>query len=239
MIKLRNIWFKYPRGSEVLKGVSMDVNEDIVIVMGPNGAGKTTLLKILACLYKPNKGEVIVNGINYWKSNSRDKLRVRRSIVYLHEKPVLFRGKVIDNVMYPLLIRGYSREEAEEEALKQLDLLGIRHLANRDRKQLSAGEAQMVAFARAISTNAQYIILDEPTSALDSERRKNLEEVLIRLRRDGRKIIIATHDRLFAVKLDAKIIEISDGQVRNILHSSELIWEIKNSIVENKLFKKT
>ncbi len=230
MIELRDVWFSYTKDKNVLKGINLKINNNVTIIMGPNGAGKTTLLKIISCLYKPDKGEVLIDGLNFWKANSKDKLSLRRKLVYVHENPVLFKGTVVSNVMYPLLIRGYSRENAKKEALELLNRMGIDHIAFRQRDELSAGEAQLVAFARAIISGAKYIILDEPISSLDLEHRKRLEFNLKDLVREGRKIIIATHDRLFAFKLKARVIEIDQGQLSREFSSEELITELDNII---------
>lgn len=226
MIKLDNIWFSYSKNKPILCGINLEINDPITIIMGPNGAGKTTLLKIIACLYKPDRGRVIINNVDFWSINSRHRLKVRRNIVYIHEKPIIFKGKVIDNIIYPLVIRGYSREKAKAKATKLLRELNIDHLANRRRRELSAGEAQLVAFTRAIISGAKILILDEPTSALDLEHRRYLEIKIKELVKEGKEVIIATHDRLFSIKLEAKIYEINNGNITRLVSSRELIKEL-------------
>jgi len=163
----------------------------------------------------------LINEFDFWSIDSKQRLKIRRNLVYMHEKSILFKGKVIDNIIYPLIIRGYPKEKAKIEATRLLRELDINYLANRRRKELSAGEAQLVAFARAIISGADILILDEPTSALDLEHRRNLEGRIKELTKEGRKVIIATHDRLFAIKLSAKIYEINNGKISRSMMSEE------------------
>ena len=204
MIELRDVWFSYNSGKPIIHGVNLKLSNEITIIIGPNGAGKTTLLKIIACLYKPDKGDVLIDGVNFWKLKSKEKLIMRRKIVYVHENPVLFKGTVMDNVTYPLIIRGHSLEKAREKALKLLKSLKLDYLTDRKRNELSAGESQLVAIARAIISGAKYIVLDEPTSNLDLEHRIVLENIIRAIVKSGKQVIIATHDRLFALKLNTE-----------------------------------
>ncbi len=230
MIIARNVYFIYPNGRQALKNLTLDIKEFPTVIMGPNGSGKTTLLKILALIYKPTKGEVWVDNENYWKLPKHKQLNVRKRVVYLHEKPKLFSWSVLENVAYPLKIRGLNWEEARNEAESLLRELGIQHLKDRSRKQLSAGEAQLVAYARAAIIKPRYFLLDEPTNALDQNKRTILEDHLKKLMNEGTKIIIATHDALLAIKLAKKIVILESGQTISETTSSELLDEIQKSI---------
>jgi len=107
IIKLRGVWHHYPDASSwALKDVSVELGSGgITLVAGHNGSGKTTLLKIAALIYRPTRGEVTVNGRDFWILEEAEKIMVRRRITYIHEKPVLTRGRVLENIMYPLRIR--------------------------------------------------------------------------------------------------------------------------------------
>ncbi len=232
MIELQNVTFVYPNGILALDNVTLKITDEITIIMGANGSGKTTLLKILACLYKPTRGRVLIDGRDFWVLNKKERLKIRRKIVYIHENPVLFRGTVLENIMYPLIVRDHHVEEARKKALSIVEKLGIKHLINRRRQELSAGEAQLVAFARAIVADPEYILMDEPTNALDSEKREIVENFIIQLVKKRRKFVIATHDRLLAARLSSKIIELSEGKILRISSSNELLAKIKSILFQ-------
>jgi len=227
MIELRDVTYTYPNGVTAIRNLTLNIDSGVSILIGPNGSGKTTLLKIMACIYKPQSGTVLIDGKDYWKSNRREQLMIRRNIVYVHEKPILFRGTVIENIMFPLLIRGYERKEAEIRANEILRELGVENLGKRKRKELSAGELQLVAFARAIVVNPKYLLLDEPTNTLDIEKRKIVEKYIRKLSQRNKRIIIASHDRLLAAGLGDRIIILEHGRLKEITTSSKILDEIK------------
>ena len=227
MIELHDVTYTYPNGVTAIRNLTLNIDSGVSILIGPNGSGKTTLLKIMACIYKPQSGTVLIDGKDYWKSNRREQLMIRRNIVYVHEKPILFRGTVIENIMFPLLIRGYERKEAEIRANEILRELGVENLGKRKRKELSAGELQLVAFARAIVVNPKYLLLDEPTNTLDIEKRKIVEKYIRKLSQRNKRIIIASHDRLLAAGLGDRIIILEHGRLKEITTSSKILDEIK------------
>ena len=227
MIEAKNISFTYSNGKTVLRNISLSIRDGVTVLMGPNGSGKTTLLKILGLIYKPSGGEVFIDGENYWGLPKEKQIETRRKLVYLHEKPRLFKGSVLDNVAYPLTIRGYPKEEAKEKARKILEELGIAHLENRRRKQLSAGEAQLVSYARAAITNPKHMILDEPTNTLDRQKREAIENHIKKITKKGTSVVIATHDTLLALKTATKIITLENGQKTTETTPKQLLKEIQ------------
>jgi len=213
IIELRDVWFTYPGSREpALRGVSIAIRSgEAVLVQGPNGSGKTTLLKIIALLYRPSRGSVLVDGEEYWGRDPSTRLRIRRRVVYVHEKPILLRRSVLENVLLGLRIRGV--EDAEERALRVLRELGIEELAKRSWRELSAGQAQLVSIARALAVEPEILLLDEPLAHLDRDRRAVLVEVLRRLKRSGVGIVIASHwprSEVVDLGLD-KVFEMSGG----------------------------
>jgi len=211
-----NVWFKYEESKDfVIRGISLKVNEGgVTILLGPNGSGKTTLLKILSLIIEPVKGSVTIDGLNYWElAKSRKAIDLRRKVVYVHEKPILIRGEVWENVAVGLRLRGYSRDEAERIAYETLELLGIRELRNKRRRELSAGEAQMVSIARALAIKPKYLILDEPTSNLDHEKKTTLSKVLRTLtKEEGIGVAIASHDYPFISAFTGEAIVMENGK---------------------------
>lgn len=215
MIKLINIWFKYLTTSNyVLRDITLSISRNgITAVIGPNGSGKTTLLKVMGLIYKPSRGQVIINSRDFWSLNEDEKYIIRRNIVYVHEKPILIRGTVLENVALGLILRGYNRDKALEKALLTLEILDLKHLMNKDRKSLSAGEAQLVTIARAIAVEPEILLLDEPTANLDLRKRFILSQILLELSRRGKVIIIATHDYLFALSIAKRVLVLENGEL--------------------------
>jgi len=213
VIEVKNLWFRYPNGTVALKDITLTINDGVTAVVGPNASGKTTLLKVLGLLYRPTKGDVKVDGVNYWELSKGLRESFRRRIVYVHEKPILIRGTVIDNVIYGLLIRGYERDEAIDKAIHVLRELGIEYLVSKRTKELSAGEAHAVALARAIVLKPKYLLLDEPTANLDISKRRALMRLLKELSDEGLNIVVATHDQLLAAKLAKYVVVLEEGRL--------------------------
>lgn len=166
---------------------------------------------MLGLIYRPQRGRVYVNGKDYWASGQDERLELRRKIVYVHETPVLLRGTVLYNVAYGLRLRGSSEAEALATAEAWLKRLKIEHLAEK-RGGLSAGEAQMVAIARALALNPRVLLLDEPLSNLDYEKRRIALRVLKDYSRRG-IIVIATHDHLAAATLVSRAAILGEGRI--------------------------
>ncbi|HDD69200.1 MAG TPA: ABC transporter ATP-binding protein, partial [Candidatus Korarchaeota archaeon] len=170
MIELKDIYFSYD-GERVIRGASLSLGKECVALVGPNGSGKTTLLKIMAGIYRPDRGEVIIEGRNLWKLPEREAVRLRRKVVYVHERPIVLRGSVMYNATFGLRIRG--TEEASSRVIDLLKEVGIEDLS-RDARTLSAGQAQLLALVRAIVVDPLYLLLDEPFANLDLDRRRTV-----------------------------------------------------------------
>lgn len=226
MINIRNLWFSYNGKEYVIKGISLNVrSNEIIGIIGPNGSGKTTLLKLMACLYKPIKGEVLINNTNFWKANKQTRLQLRRKIVYVHEKPIILKRNALDNVAFALTLHGYSKKEAFEKSLKTMEKLGIEKLAYKT-KGFSAGEKQLISLARALVLEPEILLLDEPTANLDLKMRKNLLDYL-KEKFSNKCLIIAAHDLLTLTKIASRYVLIDNGiivergEVKDLLESIE------------------
>lgn len=194
-IELSGIWHRYPGMSAwALENVSAVFSSSrIILVSGHNGSGKTTLLKIAALLYRPLRGEVMVNNRSFWKMNEIEKAMIRRSIAYVHEKPILIRGSVFENIAYPLKIRGLDRRDVAEKVEKVLGELELVEYVDKSAKELSAGQSQLVAIARALVADPELIFLDEPFAHLDTGRSELVAMAFRERRRNGAGIVIASH----------------------------------------------
>ena len=213
MIELQSIWFRYPRQrSWALRNVSLVLNRnEYVAVVGPNGSGKTTLLKIASLIYRPVEGKVLVDNRDFWSIDSDERLSIRRRVTYVHEKPVLLRGSVLHNIAYGLLIRGISREKALEKAKSMLKIFNLEYLIDRNSRELSAGEAQLVAIARALVLDPDIVFLDEPFAHLDREKRNILIEVLKNYREKGTGFVIATHNEYMLSSIIDRVLVLEEG----------------------------
>lgn len=216
IIELKGVWFAYPGSRRyALRGVHMRVEGGrVVMIEGPNGAGKTTLLKVLALLYRPVKGAVFINGDDYWSLDPRTQLSLRRRVVYVHERPILLRGSVLENVALGLKLRGVPG--AISGALETLRAMGLEYLAERKWRELSAGEAQLVSIARAVAVQPELLLLDEPMAHLDEDRRELLVEILRELKSRGVGIVVASHwpqDELLRIGID-RVVRVVGGEVR-------------------------
>ncbi len=215
-IELRGVWHMYPgSGRWALRDVSLEVAEGrILAVVGPNGSGKTTLLKIAGTLYRPTRGTLRLWGSDFWAVDGDERLRLRRLVVYVHEKPVLVRGTALHNVAYGLLLRGAPPEEALSRARRVLERMGAGELAGRERGQLSAGEAQLISILRAVAAEPRVLLLDEPTAHLDLEKRRRLASLIRELRGRGMGVVVATHDYLLARSIADEVVVVEEGRLK-------------------------
>jgi len=216
MIKAVNIHKSFGE-LEVLKGVDLTVAKgEIVSIVGPSGAGKTTLLQILGTLDKPNTGEVFVNGVDFSKLNEKELAAFRnRHIGFIFQfHQLLPEFTALENVMIPALI---ARKDNKRTAQKAKELLAYLQLADRMEhkpSELSGGEKQRVAVARALINDPSLILADEPSGSLDSKNKDELHKLLFELRdKFGLTVVIVTHDKELAALSD-RVIEMKDGLVQ-------------------------
>ncbi len=215
-VELEDVWFRYlSRGRWVLKGVSVSVeNNELLVITGPNGSGKTTLLKIISLIYEPSKGDVLVDQKKFWELSDSKKTLIRRKITYVHEKPVLLKGSVLYNVAYGLTLRGYEKEEAFKRSEEILKELGLEARASVNAQELSIGEAQLVALARALVLNPEILVLDEPFAHLDARKREILINLLKEKHEKGVGMVISSHQSDYLKNLNiSKTINLEDGKV--------------------------
>lgn len=207
---------------EVLKGISAEINDgEIVSIVGPSGAGKSTLLQIVGTLDKPDFGRIIYNGVDV-SLMSEKKLSAFRNgnigfVFQFHQ--LLPEFTAMENVAIPALIKGDSASQANKRAAELLDFLGLSGRLDHKPSQLSGGEKQRVAVARALMNKPAVIFADEPSGSLDSNNKKELHKLFFDLRRElNQTFVIVTHDETLAADCD-RIIKMTDGKIVEIVNN--------------------
>ena len=202
--------------------VALDIEEltiaegRLYTLTGANGAGKSTLLSILAFLAPPTSGEIFYAG----KRVDRDHGSVeeyRRKVTLLHQSPYLFGGSVDDNVAFGLKVRGIRGEEQRRRIDEALDVVGLRGFRDRKARELSGGEGQRVAMARALALKPEVLLLDEPLANIDRETTGLLEAVIASLPAQGTTVVMTTHDPDHPGRLNGESIFLEGG--RHVLQS--------------------
>jgi lipoprotein-releasing system ATP-binding protein len=215
MIKATNIHKSFG-DLEVLRGVDLSVSKgEIVSIVGPSGAGKTTLLQILGTLDKPNEGQVQVDGIDFNRLNSNELALFRnRHIGFIFQfHQLLPEFTAIENVIIPALIGKTSVRQATERAVELLNFLQLGDRLQHKPSELSGGEKQRVAVARALINNPTLILADEPSGSLDTRNKEELHKLLFELRdKFNLTVVIVTHDKELA-RLCDRTIGMKDGLI--------------------------
>lgn len=200
---------------EVLKGISLKVNKgEKIVIIGPSGCGKSTLLKCIPMLVKPWSGVIILEG-TVLTDRTCDLRKVRSRIGFVFQQYTLFpHMTLLRNVVMPLeLSKGLDKREAEQRAMSVLSRLGLGDLASKYPLELSGGQQQRGAIARALAMDPIILLLDEPTSALDPELRYEVVETLYNVAREGRSMMIVTHELDFAEAAADRVVFIDEGVV--------------------------
>lgn len=216
MIELDNITRSFDT-LQVLKGISLKVNDgEIISITGPSGAGKTTLLQIMGSLDKPDGGRVLYNGQDITRMNEKELSAFRNKhigfVFQFHQ--LLPEFTALENITIPMLIAGSGMRQANARAKELLELMGLADRAHHKPSELSGGEKQRIAVARALANQPDVILADEPSGSLDTKNKDELHKLFFSLRdKLGQTFVIVTHDESLAAMTD-RTIHLLDGAVQ-------------------------
>jgi lipoprotein-releasing system ATP-binding protein len=215
MIKIQNIHKNYGT-VEVLKGIDLEIGKaEIVAIVGKSGAGKTTLLQIIGTLLDADMGSVTINGteVSKLKEKPLSKFRNRNLGFVFQNHQLLPEFTALENVMIPALIAQQSRKVCEDKAKSILDFLNLSHRLNHKPKELSGGEQQRIAVARALINDPEVILADEPSGNLDTHNKEELHQLFFTLREKFHQtFVIVTHDMALA-KMSDRTVTMQDGKI--------------------------
>ncbi|MFM9129947.1 MAG: ABC transporter ATP-binding protein [Actinomycetes bacterium] len=218
VVEMKNVAKYFGEGSSKVKaldGVDLTINEgEFVAIVGPSGSGKSTMMNLIGCLDRPTSGKVKIAGEDLSKLNDKKLTSLRNlAIGFVFQSFFLLpKTDALDNVATPLFYRGISSKEARKKAMQMLSKLGLADRHSHQSTELSGGQQQRVAIARALVTEPSLILADEPTGALDSNTGKQVMDLFQDLNKEGKTIVLITHDLDIASKAKRRI-TLKDGKV--------------------------
>ena len=217
MITLNNVTKIYPGEVTALNDVSITINDgEFVFMVGKSGSGKSTLAKLLIREEKLTSGEIFINGENISKLRPRKVAKLRRNIGTIFQEFRLFNDKrVYENVAFAMRVVGESDANIKARVPWLLGLVGLTEKANRFPNELSGGQQQRVALARAIANNPDIVIADEPTGNVDPDMSVEIMELLMKLNKLGKTVIVITHEKLLVNHYKQRVITIDEGVVKS------------------------
>jgi len=215
MIRFQNVTKIYPPDNAILEDISFEINKgEFVSIVGKSGAGKTTLIKMILGLEVPTHGDVFFEGENIHKVGSKMLQKIRRQIGGIYQDYKLLPQKtVFENVAYIMEIEGKTNREIEVRVPQVLEAIGLKEKIDNFPEELSGGEQQRLAIARALVKQPDVIIADEPTGNLDPYNTYEVITLLEKIHKTGKTVVLSTHDREIVNKLGKRVITIENGRL--------------------------
>ena len=218
IIKLENVCKRYQMGDSVVEAackIDLSIKKgDFIAIVGPSGSGKSTMMNLVGALDLATEGEIYLDGqdIEHLEESELAQIRGRKIGFIFQTFNLIPTLTALGNVMLPMMFQDYTEEERQERGRKLLDDLGMSHRLDHLPAELSGGERQRVAIARALANDPEVILADEPTGNLDSKTGDDVIEILKKLNREGKTIIMVTHD-MEKAKQAKRIVRLKDGRV--------------------------
>ena len=215
MIEFTNVVKSYDQGNKALNGVSMQIEDgEFCFLVGPSGSGKSTIIKLITGELKPTSGTVHVNGYSLERIRKREIPYLRRTVgVVFQDYRLISKMTVYENVAFAMRVVGAKEKEIRERVPYVLELVGLEGKANRHPNEMSGGEQQRLAIARALVNNPSTIIADEPTGNLDPERSFEIMALLQEINNLGTTVLVVTHDQNLVEIFNKRVIAIDEGVV--------------------------
>ncbi len=215
IIQFQNVSMTYDNVSMALNDVSLDINKgEFVFIVGANGAGKTTLTKLLICEERISSGRLTVNGFSLHKIRSWRIPKLRRTMGMVFQDFKLFDNMTVyENVAFAMRVVGAKPSVIKKRVPIFLDMVGVSHKSDSFPTELSGGEKQRVAFARAIVNNPDIVIADEPTGNIDTQMTEGIMELLLKINKLGKTVIVITHDNNIVQSYNKRVIKLENGAV--------------------------
>ncbi len=215
IIKFENVSMLYSNGNMALNNVSLSIKEgEFVFIVGANGSGKTTLTKLLICEERLSNGRLEVNGFKLHKIRSWRIPKLRRTMGMVFQDFKLFNNMTVyENVAFAMRVIGAKSSLIKKRVPVFLDMVGVGHKSDSFPNELSGGEQQRVAFARAIVNNPDIVIADEPTGNIDTEMTEGVMELLLKINKLGKTVVVITHDDQIVKSYNKRVIRLENGHI--------------------------
>lgn len=217
MIEFTDVVKSYTQGNKALNGVTMQIEDgEFCFLIGPSGSGKSTIIKLITGELKPTSGTVHVNGYSLERIRKREVPYLRRTVgVVFQDYRLIEKMTVYENVAFAMRVVGAKESEIKERVPYVLELVGLEGKMNRHPDEMSGGEQQRLAIARALVNNPSTIIADEPTGNLDPERSMEIMTLLVKINQLGTTVVVVTHEKDLVNKFGKRVITIDQGRIIN------------------------
>ena len=215
MVSFSAVAKRYPGGQEALKHVNFALGAgELAFLTGRSGAGKSTVLKLIAAIERPSAGSVVVNGQNVGALKRSAVPYLRRNIgLVFQDQKLLYDRSVYDNVMLPLAFSSHAPKEAARRARAALDKVNLLGREKANPIQLSGGEQQRLAIARAVVNRPALLVADEPTANLDAESAARIVDIFVAFHQVGATVLIATHDQALVARYGKRVLHLDGGRI--------------------------
>ena len=215
MITISNVSKKFPDGTVALDDINLEISDgEFVFLVGPSGSGKTTILRLLLQSLKPTSGKITIDEHDLIKISGNKVVQLRRKIgVVFQDLKLLYDRSVLENVELSLWVLGKTGKEVESEAKEKLELVGLDKKAEFFPSQLSGGELQRAAIARALAGEPKYLFADEPTGNVDDENAWKIVKILDKINQSGTTVIMATHNGEIVNSQNKRVVRLEKGKI--------------------------